>query len=276
MWVQRDISMLSRRSDGSQGPCAGRRREGFTLIDILVAIAVVSVLVGLMLPSLTAVRETARRVTCSSNLRQLGLGVQLYANNHSDRIPTFASSKSSMSIRGGTFDPLADVVRLRHDADDPATPDEWTGLGRLFEERILDAATVAYCPSHQGRFRYEAYEEAWREGEGELAGNFFLREDGAPRRLSDAPSRTALAVDGFTNLGEFNHENGANVLRVDSSVNWKQDLGGNLARSLMDNYTQAIHGHGGGDSDDKDSAGGPGAKQPVDPWRQLDLGEVAR
>jgi len=277
MWVEPQNTGTGRPMGGRRAAAveaAGRgHRAGFTLVDILVAIAVVSVLIGLMLPALTGVRETARRVTCSSNLRQLGLGVQLYANTERDRIPSFASAGPDFAVRGGQFDPLADVVRLRHGPDDPATPDAWTGLGLLFERRILDAPTVAYCPSHEGRFEYEAYEAAWASETGELAGNFFLRERGAPRRLSDAPSRTALAVDGFVSLGAFNHADGANVLRADSSVNWKQDLGGQLAWSLMETYTHAFHHDG-----DKDDSGskGPGAEKPIDPWRQLDLTQTHR
>jgi prepilin-type N-terminal cleavage/methylation domain-containing protein len=55
---------------------SGRRpRSGFTLVELLVVIAIIGVLIGLLLPAVQAARESARRSTCSSNMRQLGLGI---------------------------------------------------------------------------------------------------------------------------------------------------------------------------------------------------------
>ncbi|BAM03500.1 type II secretion system protein [Phycisphaera mikurensis] len=53
-------------------------RRGFTLLELLVVISVVALLIGILLPVLAAARTTARRVTCSGNLRQMGVAMESY------------------------------------------------------------------------------------------------------------------------------------------------------------------------------------------------------
>lgn len=63
------------------------RARAFTLIELLVVIAVIAVLVGILLPVLARARETARKATCQSNLRQIGMAFQLYRNDYDGFYP---------------------------------------------------------------------------------------------------------------------------------------------------------------------------------------------
>lgn len=72
-----------------------QRKSGFTLVELLVVIAIIGVLVGLLLPAVQAAREAARRMSCSNNLKQLGLGLHLHHDVHQKLPPGYGFRRES-------------------------------------------------------------------------------------------------------------------------------------------------------------------------------------
>lgn len=71
-------------------PRQRRARFGFTLIELLIVIGIIAILGGLLLPALAQAKAKARRIQCQSNLRQIGIGVMLYADDANNRMPVAA------------------------------------------------------------------------------------------------------------------------------------------------------------------------------------------
>ena len=190
---------------------------------MLVSMAVIALLIAILMPGLSRAHEAARRVFCASNLRQIGLGVAMYADSNKSEMPgtMFLDSRNEM-------------LRLRV-ADARTNRASWDGLGYLFSQEYLNAPKIFYCPSHFGSHHYRVYSEQWLKIDTELVGNFQFRGTGPNEetRLDRVePQASAIVTDGMRTITDYNHRSGCNVLRADLAVIWLNDINGQISRNL--------------------------------------------
>lgn len=247
-----------------------RSRKGFTLIELLVVIAIIAILAAILFPVFAKAREKARQITCTSNMKQIGLAIMMYVQDNDERYPAGIANGNGWKGIGwaGMVNPYAKSSQifscpddLRYGKSNPANhsyPDSYAFSQMLGDTSLAQtdqpARTVMLSEIQTG---YNVvFDNGSEAGDYKSAADFgdnlvWLDGNGNPNCCGEvlngitSGQRTGpfynAATLGGTNASASNvprHTEGANYLLADGHVKWYR--GSNVAMLASDADKVAI------------------------------------
>jgi len=188
------------------------RRRGFSLIELMVAISIIAILLGIILAALPKVREAGLRAACGANLHGIGVGIEAYKLDNGEKFP--AARYMPPPLLSSDTDPPLNVVLADYiEASNPA----WRCPGDpvVYELEYEDAAGVKQMCGMS--YSYEGAALSGRTFEESFYARVLKRDTTTTPVAHDFDGGTVELQDGRTVFAEFNHTE-RNVLFVDGHV----------------------------------------------------------
>jgi len=128
-----------------------RIEQGFTLIELLVVIAIIAILASILFPVFARARENARRTSCASNLKQLGLGWLQYAQDYDEKLPPVKTCTSAVATCDSTKQYWYST------ATTPGLLDPYVKSAQLFVCPSSSSNSISYGYNRRGFALYPGY-----------------------------------------------------------------------------------------------------------------------